>query len=1637
MSPAALVAGDICDMIIKGKGLIFMKNSTKKFISAFLSVSVLVSALSGCNSDNWGTPTPAERTTPAETTTNAPETTTASQTTTTEEDTAEPVELLQNREKAENGLVTDIAATELKGSCVAQNTSFRITLSRNAEFEELIDRIGTYPEADFTLTRESDTSYILSSEAELPEDTVVRVEVSDENGSPCDSWAFQTAETFKVKSTYPADGANGVYTNAGIEIEFSASPSKTDIGSFVEITPEIEYKTQFHRNTLYLVPENKMELGTEYTVTLKNGLTSADGEALAEDFSFSFTTAQFEKGDYFYTNYGLSETFLEGDPTVIEIYCSDSLKSKEFDISLYRFGSAEEYITELTGHKFGRSRTRYYTDTAGLEQIYTAKEKPLEGLNSWKPLYFILPEGLTNGYYVADMQVSGMRCQYFIQLSPLSVYSMRLGEENLFFLNDTETGNAASGAKITFEAEGKTYTASADSDGTANLITPEGGEGLLDITWGGMRYIDIYSTCDVSEIGFDDLYYMYIYTDREAYLPTDTIQVWGVVRPRRSDAPVPENLKLSLGSETSGQVKEITLSEDGSFRTEFSYSDYSETYWLRIYLMSGDQVMDSKGVQVEEYVKPTYNFDAVLPEYAVMPHRNTVPLEITAQYYEGTPAKNLLFESSAYKCSPSTMKTDANGYTSAELLFYDDDTWRVQYEYHRTQLSGIENEYTNEYDYFYAFYRDVMLEHEYDKDSHSFTVYTNKMNFDNIEAFLAQDDLSDYEILKGESADTDVTISITHYWSELVEGKTYYDFIEKETRTLYDYKQHEEYIGTFKTTTKNGVGVFENLPTTSEKGYYTVKISYKDSLGQSVEMSTSFGNRTEFIWNYSNANRLYFDFDFYNGTDEETMYFGEGDTLQVKLGCNHEIEDKGKILFASYQNDIIHYDIYEGISFEYSPSLDCLPNFVAQGAYFDGRHIYPISLNYMYFQPSARNITLSVTTDEDTYDAGETVYMTVNAKDENGNPVNGATVMLSVVDEAAFAIAEQEVDILGDLYETVWYDTAGTYYSYIQHVLDNETLGEKGGGGESGVRKDFKDTAYFGSVTTDKNGNAEFVFKLPDNLTTWRATVQSIKNYETGRILAGDLKYPIISTRPVFVTPIMLSTYIEGDDIALTAKASGIDADDPISITITGENVNETISVLSAQTANFGKLPTGEYTVLFTTENNGNSDAMELPLTVTDTILQTDITLEGDFSEGFDISPVSWPVKVSFFDKEYMFITNILTSFSRVYGSNLATRVGANYAYKELGYITEEEFAESFAFETISGLAKPLPAAEEDLTLTALLCAAVPEIVNKNAVAEKLEEILSDRNSDKADVCEAYLGLAGLGEPVLNEVRSLLESGEITDYYQRMYLVSALALCGDYSTAYKYYSEYVPEVAVYGEGDNLAAYVNCSDKSQQKEYTKTALMAAALLKLPEADYFARSIMNGSYDFMYQYESVVPEVIVYIKNYVPKVQGDAQFTYNLNGETQTVTLDRHKGYCLSFGEEQWKNADFTVTSGAIYSVVRYEGRKTELPDAPTMSVTKSISGDLTPGGLVTVTIKAEPHCTVYDVIPSCGRYSGTSWSRSGQKIVLYTGISGIATYKFRIVTEGEYVLESAVVQDNYGNWGESGRRTITVNKDETV
>ncbi len=1533
----------------------------------------------------------------------------------------------------------------------------KLSTSKDIDESELREHIRLTDINAFTLEKQSAGSFVLRSEKPVESGVVVKFLALDNEGNVCDSWAFETEQEFVIDKVYPADGEQYVNPETGIEITFTEAIAENGIDKFISVAPNVSGKVETRGKTLYFIPTEGMKYEQIYTVSVKKGLKSALGKELVEDYTFSFSTGSVNDGASFYTqssSSGFSESFIPDDKACVQIELSWELLENfpTFETHLYSFAGADAYYAAVKARADAGRFDDAKTDVSGLTEVFSSKEQPFTREGSTES-YILLPDDLAQGYYVADITLAGSResLQYLLEVSPLSVYAMSLGEENIFFVNSTETGKPAEGASVTLEVSGKKYSGKVGSDGTVKINTAgEGGRSVLSIENGSSRYIDCIVLSGTEDMKYEDLYYSYIYTDRSAYLPTDTIHVWGAVIPRSYNTPLPDGVAVRLSE---SEITDVVLAADGTFSTEIKLKDHGSAW--RLSLLCDEYVLKDTYISIREYEKPTYVLDMETPDYVLFPQETPVPITLKASFYEGTPAEGIKLKDGSKYDSDEYLTTGKDGTVKTEVLSGSDSSdWHLSSASFYYMITGIENTYGYVYKSIPAFYRDVMLQYDYDKDNRTLKLNAYKMDLSKTEEFLKYRKGKDYEywysgpgddsyeILKGAACDAKVDVSITHHWSERTEVDSYYDYIEKKNVPIYNYEYKEAFVGSYRVSTGANGAILENLPIDDTNGYYQVTIKYKDSSYRDVKMELTlyapgYKENSDLYYYRIQAGAKMFMLDSESENDYTawyggTVYFTEGENKNFKLVCSDpDTSVNGQLLLAIYKSDFVSCSVKsvdDNTIVTIDGTRDLIPDAKYAGAYFDGKHVYRLVTGVLEFDPDERNITLEASSDEDKYDAGDTVKITVKATDKDGKALSNAVVHMSIVDEAAFAIEDQYVNILKGIYAYIDYPEVTQYISYIQHASDEMNDGAKGGGGSDSVRRDFRDTAFFESAVTDNNGNAVFTIEMPDNLTTWRVTMLALYDDGSERLYAGTAKMPIVTTRSLFITPIMQKEFVEGDDIAVSANCAGLESGGKISVKLTGNGVEQTKSISPKETANFGKLEKGSYTVTFRASNSGGSDAVEMPITVTDTLLETYIVKGAEINELSGIEPTKYPIRLSFFDKEYMFCTEILYDLMCYYGDSLDMRMASAFAEMELGYITEEDLVRAFIGETSEGFAKQLPAAAQDNEITALICAALPEAVSRYAVKDAFYAELAG-NASMTDICMDYMALAALGEPVLGELNALYNSGKVETAESGIYLSAAFALSGDYRGAYEVYMKYVPEIKTEKDADGkIKAWI---DADGGQKLTAAALITASVIDLPEAECFARYLTSDAT----KYDLYALQLVVYLRNYVPSVQGDAVVSYMLNGAKQTVKLNRHFPTTIVMTEKQFRNAGFEVTSGSVYTLVRYIGKISENSKTPTLSVTKQITGSSTAGSEMTVTIHAAPYSLVYDVIPCCGRFakSVNGWcSNEGQLVRIYTDKDGNASYMFSANVSGNYVVESAVTYDyTKGEWGKCERSNITI------
>jgi hypothetical protein len=268
-------------------------------------------------------------------------------------------------------------------------------------------------------------------------------------------------------------------------------------------------------------------------------------------------------------------------------------------------------------------------------------------------------------------------------------------------------------------------------------------------------------------------------------------------------------------------------------------------------------------------------------------------------------------------------------------------------------------------------------------------------------------------------------------------------------------------------------------------------------------------------------------------------------------------------------------------------------------------------------------LDLEIISNKKEYKPRASASYTVLARNADGSPVSGAEISLGVVDEAVYSVMPETSGSIRKQFYGRRYNSVETHlsisYSFIGYAGDKPLdlarnkptyqladFKNEGELVEPMVRKLFKDTAFWqADAVSGADGRATVTFRLPDNLTTWRATARAV----TADTKVGAATYKVLARKDVIMrleTPRFLT---QGDTATLSgivhnylnaAKAA------QISLEISGAQ----LQTPSKQTVTIGKLgehridwqitapQTGKIKLLAKALTNTESDAVELTLDV-------------------------------------------------------------------------------------------------------------------------------------------------------------------------------------------------------------------------------------------------------------------------------------------------------------------------------------------------------------------------------------------------------------------------------------------------------
>ncbi|MBM4030434.1 MAG: hypothetical protein FJ291_01455 [Planctomycetes bacterium] len=371
-------------------------------------------------------------------------------------------------------------------------------------------------------------------------------------------------------------------------------------------------------------------------------------------------------------------------------------------------------------------------------------------------------------------------------------------------------------------------------------------------------------------------------------------------------------------------------------------------------------------------------------------------------------------------------------------------------------------------------------------------------------------------------------------------------------------KQHSEVVE----TNKDGDATYTFIP--DQNGYFRIEASAKDQAGNKVTQNLHLWVAAE---GWHSPYR-------YSGVEIKTdrEMYQPGDKAQVLITTgyvNHpalitvEADRIDSYRLARFNGSLMTFDL--AVEKSFAPTATVSATLFAQGTYVAQQRMLVVP-------PADKWLKIAVATDKPQYKPGESATYSLTLTDHQDKPVL-AELSFGLVDEAIYAIQpDRSPDIRKFYYgqrrryiytqTSFWFRAMGLGGAEAKEAANQGAAapGEKsaaptaeppaksapgralrdGKAGEDAegalvqprVRTDFADSAvWLPALRTDKDGKVSVPFKMPDNLTTWRAKIVAF----TKDGLVGQEVHKVITRQNLMVRLECPRKFTERDEVTVSA----------------------------------------------------------------------------------------------------------------------------------------------------------------------------------------------------------------------------------------------------------------------------------------------------------------------------------------------------------------------------------------------------------------------------------------------------------------------------------------------------------------------
>ena len=1559
---------------------------------------------------------------------------------------------------------------------VPVDSSFIVRTAQPTTAAVIASNLSVSPATPLSITKLSDTEYRLTpASGDLIPGKIYRFTLGDPD-EPAATFSFQTEKALAVSGMLPADGSGIVPLNTGIEVSFTEAIDPDDAGDAFSLSPAVKGRYMLYPDgrTVAFIPEEPLSYGTPYTVTVREGIRSVSGKTLAEGKTAKFMTItreeekleeKYDEPDgfcYYYIDASSISSAARG------VYAPGSAVSLEISIcplspngintvfdtvcDLYACPSAADaaaFMLKSNQYRFENDPDALMSSFTFIDSYYcTGKEGNRYRFTA--DLGSALPRGIYIGLIrVKATQPDGSMLDDYtfsvFQITDLRVWTVSDESDTYVWLNRAYTG-PETGAKITAVVmkDGELSSSSSSSvtgeDGLARIDNPSGSYGRILIAESGEDCLLIQSNHYLSS---DDApcYYGAVYTDRETYFSTDTVSFSGFIA-EANGGPLPGKIFVTTGYSALDTAVEVD--ETGFFTGSISFEDFGSGYiWLRFTDEDG-RVIFNKFVNTTEAPKPRISASIGF-DRSYYKKGDTVNAVLKAGFFDGTPVEGIEFN---YYLSPFRIsgsgRTDERGeihisFAAEKVSASSTDavTITVTAELTGTELQKLTVSASALY-----YHSDYLL--RYGMTDEGLLI---ELNLRDLSALETVEGLSKAEIealTAGAPVDgKSVRYTIRRKWVTRTK-ETRYDTYGKVTYSGWKYEVLRSIEKSGTADFIDGKILIPRVSTNNPDIWFTVEVSFYDSSSPTendfnhydyyadcTERTGDSGKQTAGDSSFSSEKGTLYPEIVLNGRS-----FVCGDTVSAEIFLAGE---KINALIFVISTKIEFAACSDGISFEFTPEM-CQGGSVRAICYNAESNQFSWTERGFGFNFGSNLLEPEIETDKTEYLPGETATVEISVPG-----LGEGTVIVSIVDEACFALKDQQIDPLS--YRSMLSNSnrvritqqSGPYITFISKnsYLSKRWMSYKfppGMGGDMPpytgdwspagtsdapyVRKDFLDNPVFATLKTDAEGRATLSFTVPDNITSWRITVIAVgTGGGINELKTGSAVSNTVCTLPFFIDPDCCQKYVEGDTVTAGLRAYGKAAEGEVTyrgylVGESGETAGmiETVADCGEKTwLRFEGVKEGRYKLTVYAYCGRYSDACEYELDVVKTAAAADVTKILTVEELKDLKPAYYPVRLTVSEDtgELLLFEQIRNYLSAARGSSRTDEYAALLAAlsaSDLFYggntadrreLLIEEIFKRYNFGDAAF--RLLPYSEGDSALTAGLMQL--GIITDGSILESLIDscyaaVSSSVQLSPEELCRTLAILASAGEPVMDILQRVESGSEGFSDEAKLWLALGFCSAGDHDGARRIYSA-VRKASATENAEYRTLGFGSGSVTERVRVSSVALLCASVTDREDAAMIARWLLENRTDT----ESPQIALAAFLLRCRPaEGQKGIEFEYSLGEEKAKIRLDPGQSWTFVLCREDLERLELSLPENALL-LANYRGELegSESSGSGRFTIEKTYAATEEGFCLVTLTLSGKSTRTyesfeIYDLIPSGARFFSVE-IRDGNRLSDVSNTSG--------------------------------------------